>query len=102
MRFKKNFKGDCKVCIFSCLLFFSLSIEAHDARDLIPFSAQKAHAPTPLPDRVTLTWEYNPTTSQSVTWRTDTSIEKGLAQFFSISYFHFIDVYACDVSLFSL
>ena len=39
-----------------------------------------AHVPTPLPDRVVLTWNDDPATTQAVTWRTDTSIEVGLAQ----------------------
>src|SRR5262245_23303651 len=38
--------------------------------------------PTPLPDRVILTWAGDPATSQAVTWRTDTSVasSKAVAQ----------------------
>ncbi|MCW5933423.1 MAG: metallophosphoesterase family protein [Fimbriimonadia bacterium] len=36
--------------------------------------------PSPFPDRVILTWSDNPAETQSVTWRTDTTISKGLAQ----------------------
>ena len=39
-----------------------------------------AHLPTPLPDRVVLTWNDNPATTQSVNWRTDISVKKGFAQ----------------------
>jgi len=39
-----------------------------------------AHAPTPLPDRVILTWSGDPATTQSVTWRTDTSVLAGFAE----------------------
>ena len=39
-----------------------------------------AHLPTPLPDRVVLTWNDNPATTQSVNWRTDVSVQKGFAQ----------------------
>ena len=38
------------------------------------------HRPTPVPDRVVLTWKSDPTTTQAVTWRTDTSVTKPLAQ----------------------
>lgn len=34
----------------------------------------------PLPDRIILTWSQDPTTTQSVTWRTDSTIVKSLAQ----------------------
>ena len=36
--------------------------------------------PTVMPDRVVLTWSGDPTVSQAVTWRTDTTIEKAVAQ----------------------
>lgn len=36
--------------------------------------------PTPMPDRIVLTWNDNPSTSQAVTWRTDTSVAKAVAQ----------------------
>jgi len=36
--------------------------------------------PTPYPDRIILTWSDNPATTQSVTWRTDTSVVKAVAQ----------------------
>jgi 3',5'-cyclic AMP phosphodiesterase CpdA len=38
------------------------------------------HAPRPMPDRVVLTWTGDPSTTQAVTWRTDTTIEAGFAQ----------------------
>ena len=36
--------------------------------------------PSPLPDRVILTWEDNPSTTQSVSWRTDISVKRAIAQ----------------------
>jgi 3',5'-cyclic AMP phosphodiesterase CpdA len=39
-----------------------------------------AHAPSPLPDRVVLTWAGDPATTQAVTWRTDPSVRRALAQ----------------------
>ena len=38
------------------------------------------YAPTPMPDRIVLTWSGDPTTSQSVTWRTSTEVVDGLAE----------------------
>ena len=38
------------------------------------------HRPSPRPDRVILTWTGDPSHSQAVTWRTDTSIAVGLAE----------------------
>ena len=45
-----------------------------------PVAASAAHAPTPLPDRVVLSWNDDPRTTQSVTWRTDTSIVRAVAE----------------------
>jgi len=39
-----------------------------------------AHRPTPLPDRIILTWQTDPATSQAVTWRTDTSVKAAVAE----------------------
>ena len=46
----------------------------------VPYEPSKAHAPTPLPDRVVLTWSEDPATTQSVTWRTDTSVKIAVAE----------------------
>ena len=45
-----------------------------------PFPSAFAHAPTPNPDRIILTWAGDPATTQAVTWRTDTSVARGQAQ----------------------
>ena len=39
-----------------------------------------AHLPSPLPDRIVLTWNDDPARTQSVNWRTDISVKKGFAQ----------------------
>jgi len=36
--------------------------------------------PSPLPDRVILTWSGDPSTTQSVTWRTDATVEDAYAE----------------------
>ena len=38
------------------------------------------YQPTILPDRIILTWSGDPTTSQSVTWRTSTEVKDGFAE----------------------
>jgi 3',5'-cyclic AMP phosphodiesterase CpdA len=48
-----------------------------------PTQAQKAASnpkPTPIPDRIILTWKTEPTISQAVTWRTDKTVNPGLAE----------------------
>lgn len=45
-----------------------------------PVPAAVAHRPTALPDRIVLTWQGDPARSQSVTWRTDASVERAVAQ----------------------
>lgn len=57
----------------------------HESGDETPWKPTKygeieAHAPSPLPDRVVLTWNADPATSQAVTWRTDVSIKKAMAE----------------------
>jgi hypothetical protein len=39
-----------------------------------------AYTPTRIPDRVILTWNGDPATTQAVTWRTDTTVTKSVAQ----------------------
>jgi phosphodiesterase/alkaline phosphatase D-like protein len=49
--------------------------------------AQTAHhaaewnAPTPYPDRIVLTWSKDPARSQSITWRTDTTVHNAAVEF---------------------
>ena len=51
----------------------------HDSKP--EFTEQHQHAPTPLPDRVVLTWSADPRTSIDVTWRTDTNVRDPLVEF---------------------
>ena len=43
-------------------------------------SPTEVFAPTPVPDRIALSWTQNPATSFAVTWRTDTTVAEGIAQ----------------------
>ena len=44
------------------------------------YPAAEKHKPTTLPDRIALTNEADPSNSQSVTWRTDTTVKSAQAQ----------------------
>jgi 3',5'-cyclic AMP phosphodiesterase CpdA len=39
------------------------------------------NAPTPFPDRVVLTWSADPVTTQSITWRTDTTVDSAFVEY---------------------
>ena len=65
--------------IFLLMLVLSYGVASHDGSKVAKYSSELAHAPSPLPDRVVLTWEDDPATTQSVTWRTDVSTKKGMA-----------------------
>ena len=43
-------------------------------------SPEVLHRPTAMPDRMVLTWSGDPATTQSVTWRTDTTVTSPMAQ----------------------
>jgi 3',5'-cyclic AMP phosphodiesterase CpdA len=69
-----------------CLLLLlspALSLSAQDATPYQPvaYPNKDAYAPRPLPDRVVLTWRGDPATTQAVTWRTDTSVRRSVAEF---------------------
>jgi hypothetical protein len=61
---------------------FSLTAFAQESATWKPtaYAEKLAHAPRPLPDRVVLTWTGDPATTQAVTWRTDTSVLRAVAE----------------------
>ena len=67
------------IFILLCITF-CISTIAHEKSSAEEFTKEMVHLPTPLPDRVVLTWNDNPATTQSVNWRTDVSVQKGFAQ----------------------
>ncbi len=70
--------------ILTGVLAVSPSVFAHnqnaDHRHPVPYAQEKIHAPTPIPDRVVLSWTGDPATTQSVTWRTSTDVTTGIAE----------------------
>ena len=49
-------------------------------RTTVKVTPQELHAPSAMPDRVILTWAGDPATTQAVTWRTSTVVERAVAQ----------------------
>lgn len=47
----------------------------------IPYPASSQYAPTPIPDRIILSWTEDPYSSMTVNWRTDTSVEQARVEY---------------------
>ncbi|HEY0982352.1 fibronectin type III domain-containing protein [Schlesneria sp.] len=56
------------------------SVGEPEAQTPIKVADAEAYKPTPLPDRVILSWTGDPSRTQAVTWRTDTTVKQGLAE----------------------
>lgn len=54
--------------------------QAHDFPTPERVRDQDVHRPTALPDRIVLTWSDDPATTQAVTWRTSTNVQRAYAQ----------------------
>ncbi len=54
--------------------------QGHEASGPHAYSAEEMYAPTPMPDRIVLTWTDDPATSQSITWRTDPTVTRAVAE----------------------
>ncbi|MDG2166295.1 MAG: fibronectin type III domain-containing protein [Opitutales bacterium] len=65
-----------------CILLATATLVSAHSHDWKPtrYSDLKAYAPTPIPERVVLTWTGDPATTQAVSWRTDTSVKHGIAE----------------------
>lgn len=68
-----------RLLLLACL---ALSAQAHDDASHRPRPVPEAdlHRPSPMPDRIVLTWAGDPATTQAVTWRTDPSVVHAVAQ----------------------
>ncbi len=65
-----------------CGLVALSTIAAHESAPVTQeFTEVEQHRPTPLPDRVVLTWSGDPTSSIDVTWRTDLSVGKPVVEY---------------------
>ena len=54
--------------------------EDHDHTHVVKVKPAEMYAPSATPDRVVLTLNENPKTTQTVTWRTSVEVSKGLAE----------------------
>lgn len=68
-------------CGFGCLM--PNAVLAHEGHEKRPRKVMPAEAyrPTPLPDRIILTWAGDPARSQAVSWRTDLSVTEAFLQY---------------------
>jgi 3',5'-cyclic AMP phosphodiesterase CpdA len=88
MRFPEFKAGNGLLIILASLLWSGVSVwcgsaaSAHDGHDHKPkkVTDEAAYKPTARPDRIILTWVGNPSTTQAVTWRTSTEVEKSWAE----------------------
>jgi hypothetical protein len=62
------------------LALAAASLYAHDEHAPPKVLDEDLYRASPMPDRIILTWKENPAHTQAVTWRTDTSIKKAVAQ----------------------
>ncbi len=53
--------------------------EGHDAPK--PYPVKKQYRPTPVPDRIILTWSDDPATTVNVTWRTSVDVAQSIGQY---------------------
>lgn len=68
------------VSLAAALPLAAQNVPAEPADAPKPYADKLIHAPTPVPDRVILTWSGDPATTMSVTWRTDPSVTAAVAQ----------------------
>ncbi len=66
--------------IFGFIIILCLNLDAHPSGPIKEYSKEMAHSPSPLLDRVVLTWDDDPAMTQAVNWRTNVSVKAGLAQ----------------------
>ncbi len=64
----------------ACSLLLKTSFAQQGAVRSEPFFPKRWSMPSELPDRIILTFSGDPSTQQSITWRTDTSIKKSMAE----------------------
>lgn len=65
---------------FVRLVVPALLLAAASGAPILQQTPEAAYPPGPYPDRVILTWSDDPSTTMSVTWRTDTSVSSGVAE----------------------
>ena len=69
--------GCCRIVLLFAVLL-GAPVSAHDDWQATEYSRDAAHAPTPLPDRVVLTWEDDPATTSRLRGGPMHRLKKGL------------------------
>lgn len=74
-----------RAALLLLLVTTSSAAPAQEAKDNssdkpVRYDEKLIHKPTPVPDRVVLTWAGDPATTQAVTWRTATTVANPVAQ----------------------
>ncbi|MEX2111806.1 MAG: metallophosphoesterase family protein [Pirellulales bacterium] len=73
-------QGALLIALLAAGLATPEAILAHDDHPPKKVLDEELYRATPMPDRIVLSWSGDPARSQAVTWRTDSSIGKALAQ----------------------
>ncbi|MBA61850.1 MAG: metallophosphoesterase [Planctomycetaceae bacterium] len=63
--------------------FLTSTVNAHEEdheKKPVAVTHKQRYTATAMPDRILLSWQHNPATSFSVTWRTDTTVNVGLGE----------------------
>lgn len=74
----------CVICAIAWTLFPQTVARSHEGDDhehaVAKVTDGTAHRPTAIPDRIILSLTTQPATSQAVSWRTDDTVARGLAE----------------------
>jgi len=74
----------CCLSLIGLCGFVVLTTVAHEDEDAVKkpvaVTHQQRYTATAMPDRILLSWQQDPTTSFSVTWRTDMTVDVGLGE----------------------
>lgn len=73
-------KAALAVSVVGGMLFGYQSATGQVPVPAAPFPEQLVYRPTPVPDRIILTWAGDPATTVAVTWRTDPTVSNAQAQ----------------------
>ena len=69
------------VMVLAVIVASAIAAYGHDYGHGVPaVSNSEIYRPTPIPDRIVLTWTGDPATTQAVTWRTDGSVVRAYAE----------------------
>ncbi len=70
----------CGACLLHSQVAMAHDGEADHEHSVAPVQPADYYKPSAMPDRIILTWNGDPRTTQAVTWRTSTEVTKALAE----------------------